>query len=426
MAKHSSFWIGFFIAILLGGPIFFMFAGAAKSYAQQMTMILAGCVISVTFCLVVLFFCKDWLIEKFLGTTRSSVENISDSLIDVAAAYASGNIEQGKQKAKFVVRSAVAWYSWARFYRWVIGTSIAIIVAFGGFTGSILLFEQNEKMGLQNGLLRTQNRMIEVQNRITNLSLVSDFRERLRHEAIDYFRSYVFGPFDYFGLEGNFSEEPTLTFESVVELHRSYNPSTIKAFTDQVNIAELMSEGPSSSKDVVAALQPLLLDQDSTVALAALKILDNLDGVPDQIEISLSGVLLKGISLKSSANIHFRSSYLENFKCPNCTARFTNALIYNSYFGRISRATRSAFLGYTIEEKIAVVSENDLGAFIEVIADPLNFDFETPVELVRQDHLPISSPMSGLFFLGVSQSKGPVFESFSTYNPFFKHPLGFQ
>jgi uncharacterized protein YjbI with pentapeptide repeats len=112
-----------------------------------------------------------WGIKHLLGRALGTLEQIFEEVAAAAENVTEGNSSAAKSHAKQAVREVLAWYAPIASRRWVVQTSLALLVGFGGLIGTAMLFrqtvllgKQNEKLGEQTDLLRRQNDLLGSQN----------------------------------------------------------------------------------------------------------------------------------------------------------------------------------------------------------------------------------------------------------------------
>lgn len=320
--KHFNFWIGFFVAIFLSVPIAVGVWGVLTDQAAQMVAFLTGLLIGLLILLVGGLFARDRILKAIFRSTQSSLEEIAKESIKVIEAVSDGNREQATQRSGALIQTVLSWYSWTGFYRWVIGTCAAILVAFGAFTGTVLLFEQNIKIAEQTEQLRSQNLSFNKQNELSGLSLVSRIRERLKQDPnISRYKNENYNTIYY-------SEKCVLEIKKEVELKSKPNQSTLDAI---YRLSQLPNVGP----EILSALEILTSDQDSGVALGALLILDKANHLGEVNFVKLKSVYFSGDITNYAGTIIFENSHVEYSTCKNCKVGLTSTYVMESLFGEI-------------------------------------------------------------------------------------------
>ncbi|CAN0453145.1 unnamed protein product, partial [Ectocarpus fasciculatus] len=163
MQKHVHFWTGVFVTLFLSVPLAMGIAGIAIDEAKRTALSVLSMMCVLVVLLVLVLANRDHILRFITGRTESSLDEIASGAFDaIGAAYARDKEQSAKQIAR-LVSTIVNWYSWSGFYRWVIGTLTAILVVFTGLAGTVLLLDQNKKLGEQTNLLEKQNTAIKLQ-----------------------------------------------------------------------------------------------------------------------------------------------------------------------------------------------------------------------------------------------------------------------
>ncbi len=297
LQKHQFFWTGFFVAVFTIVPIAIGVWGVAENRALDLAAVAFGAASVLVLLLVIVLFFRDRILSSLLGQTEGSLETIAHSTINAVEDASTGNREKAIGHATEAVKSAVSWYAWTGFYRWVIGTCAAILLAFGTFTGSVLLFEQNKKISEQTAQFSKQNALLA-------LSMVSELRNRLGGSSTIPDRSAGLSNIRGAGrecwLEGR--EQP---------LKEVGTTSEIFAIVDLIR-------SPEIGNNVIASLIPLLKDDNPIIALSALIALSEKDAIPDGTEVNISDVYIGRLELTGNFKLNFRNSIVGWFECEDC------------------------------------------------------------------------------------------------------------
>jgi hypothetical protein len=338
MVKHFAFWIGFFAAALMIVPVALGIWGAADELARNIAAFMFGAIAILVLLMVVLLFLRDWLLQRLIGQSEVTLDEIVSSLVKGISAASRGDREESEREAEKLARAATGWYVWSNFYRWVVASALGLLLAFGAFTGTVLLFEQNRKLDQQTALMDTQSGLMEaqttrmaeqseqaaMQNEIMTLSLVSELREQLLGtvETISFGSALAQSPGAEWGVLGSYSPDRdtcVVTTDTEAELRTLPSEATMKA------IGQLTAEGLIADR-VIAALRFLQEDRDPAVSLAALIILDRAGVVEDTTAI-FSGLFVDQLRLTGRHKIDFSGSFLASMECPSCDVAFRASAI---------------------------------------------------------------------------------------------------
>lgn len=313
-----------------------MFAfGAAEDFALDLAALAFIVMCTLLFSLVVAVLFRKHLFRWLRLQGEAGLENVVTHSTKAIAASAKGDVDDAAEHSSKVISSGLGWYVWASFYRWVIGSAIAILMVFGAFVGSVLLLEQNKKLEaqtqqlvaqnqqftIQNNKLEaqtqqlvSQNQQFALQNELMGLSMVSTFRERLAEELQI---TGVDPENDFNVLVSNrcrYKSLRTTTF------HRAPNRSAVSALI-------ALAKNPQIGQRVQDAMIFLLSDRNSSVRLGALLVLDALDAVPKDTRIGLTKMHVRGLFLRSDVTIYFNFSRARDISCLRCRVVFQNSYI---------------------------------------------------------------------------------------------------
>lgn len=340
MAKHLPFWIGFFAAALLIVPIAVGVWGAAGEFAREVAAFTFGAIAVLVVLLVVFLFFRERILTAILGRGEATLDDLTGHVVQTVSAMSSGDRAKAEAEAKALAQTFVGWWAWSNLYRWVIATALGLLLAFGAFTGTVLLFEQTRKLSEQTELMSAQTdlmnaqteRMTEqaqqaaMQNEIMTLNLVSELRDQLRNGTnlvrLDaYLKTSLPKLTDQFAVRDKF-EACELTWRQDAQLQTTPSPSTIKA------IVSIGQEGLLAER-VRDALKILLFDRDNGVKFGAVLALNQLEEVPDDTFVDLEGLIVDWttFSLAQHWTIHFQSSYLAFLSCKRCVVSAEGSVV---------------------------------------------------------------------------------------------------
>ncbi|MEW7008626.1 hypothetical protein [Lentilitoribacter sp. EG35] len=407
MQKHSNFWIGFFIAFLLLVPILLGAWGIAQEHAKAMITFALGALFSAILILVLILFFRDRILEKIFGSTKSSIEDVSQEALLALTAATTGKKDEAIKHTSSLVGAGAAWYMWAGFYRWVIGTCVALLVGFGAFTGTVLLFEQNKKLDAQTEQLIAQNKQFEAQNALASVSMVSGLRERLRSVGT---RSNT-----DIGIAPDVFLECGVDFDYSHKLSLPANPSEVAA-------VKLLAQDENLSDNVIQSLTLLLRDESSAVKFAALSILDELEQIPEQTEVYIADLRLVydnnsiiDYTLQSDVNIWFARSLVAGFKCENCLVDLDDS-VFQGHVDKIDQVSHSLYTPVSsLTNEASALPETHFSSVVASIGQASHQLMTTSKNISRVSEGPLS------FYFLSNFSDNPhckTLETLSRQNPF--------
>ncbi|MDI4234154.1 pentapeptide repeat-containing protein [Bradyrhizobium sp. Arg237L] len=162
--------IGIVIGSVLSWALLF---GALDVSAPWIDSALHTFIVALGLCatvLVVVIPTSIWAVRKFLGSAKGSLDSIVLEVGDAAKAYQAGKAPQSIEHVQRAALEALAWYTPRAARRWVVQTSLALLVTLGGLAGTALIFrqtlllsEQNKKLQEQTSLLKEQNDKLDLQ-----------------------------------------------------------------------------------------------------------------------------------------------------------------------------------------------------------------------------------------------------------------------
>ncbi len=195
-----------------------------------------------------------------------------------------------------------------------------------------LMSAQTVFMESQTARLDEQTRQAEMQNEIMTLNLVGQLREQIlstvetfspARSPDDLWLTSEVDPTAAFISKYAPNDACEIEFNKTLELATPASLSTILAIQDLAR-SSLLSE------QVVEALEFLVRDSDSSVALSAVLILDRLGKPVYAQDVTLAGVLVKEFELQQAHDLSFDQSIISNFLCPNCSIEATRSIVLES------------------------------------------------------------------------------------------------
>ncbi|WP_299722433.1 hypothetical protein [uncultured Tateyamaria sp.] len=333
MGKHLSFWIGFFAAALLIVPIAAGIMGVAEERLRQAAVFIFAGVSALVVVLVIALFFRDRILRRLVGRAETTLEEVSGSLVDAVTAASKGDADAAARHARALVQGGVGWYAWSNFYRWVIGAALGLLLAFGAFVGTVLLFEQTrtlrvqtERIGEQTEVMAAQTRWLSeqtaeaiTQNEISTIELENDLRNQMlasieTRSLTEWLntigRRGVGKPIVTYAAE---TEACGLGFHPVHVLFSRPSDATLGAIAN-------LAKSPALGERTKTALELLTQDRNGGVALGALLVLESIDQ-PYMDEVTLRQVMLaEPFSFRSQGyRLVFAGSYIHDLDCDGCT-----------------------------------------------------------------------------------------------------------
>lgn len=103
-------------------------------------------------------------VRRFLGRVQGTLSRVTMELAQTSRAMAESDTVRAVNHAEQAVLEALAWYAPVAARRFLFHSALALLVAFGGMLGTVLLFRQTLLMGAQNKMLSEQVELLKDQN----------------------------------------------------------------------------------------------------------------------------------------------------------------------------------------------------------------------------------------------------------------------
>lgn len=163
-SNNEKLFIGLFIGLLIGVPFAFLGLDYLSDNVSTLTLLLLGAIfiVGISAFLVVIY--RERLFKLLFGKVQTNFNSITEHGFEAINALTKGDSENARNNSKQFILEASAWYSWVNMRRWMLGAGIALIAAFAGLLGSVLLFRQNQLLSKQTELILDQNQLILNQN----------------------------------------------------------------------------------------------------------------------------------------------------------------------------------------------------------------------------------------------------------------------
>ena len=358
MSRHLSFWIGFFAAALVIVPVAVGAWGVTQGFARDWAATFFIVICTIVGLLVIGLLFRGAILRRLTGRAEATVEEISTTLISGVSAAVAQDRAAAEREADKLARVVLGWYAWSNFYRWVIGTALALLLAFASFTGTVLLFEQIAKledqtrvMQAQQELMDAQTRFMEsqtqrlqeqteaaaMQNEIMTLNLVNQLRDQMLASIEPRpFREWLLS----FGREG--LDQPVVSYATEADacalgftdepmLHSAPNDAILGAIAD-------LTRNTALGARVTTALKLLTHDRNGGVALGATLVLEEINQPYLEGEIVLRDVMVAEPVFLGSPDyeIVVARSYATSLHCPNCNVHLGVSVMFQQAPHRFS------------------------------------------------------------------------------------------
>lgn len=354
MQKHIFFWSGFFIAAVVGFQIAIWSWGASEQSLRSLgTAIFVASSIMTTLLVVLLFFRKR-ILKGVFRRTEGSLSEILLKLNKLLIHLSKGESEEAINSSREVSAEIIHYYAFTNFYRWIVTSCLILLGSFAGIAGTILLFEQNQKIEAQTKIMSQQHENMTAQAEIMALPLITQMRNRLDTPV----------------LASAFSTriETLLIDNCAIEFVDNLRKNT-GSNRSQINSIKNLMENRVIGERVIDALEVLMSDDESHVAFSSTQILDQLDKNNDKERyIKLDNMFIKDVKLNGRYRISANNTMFFRFHCAQCQLELVNSVFSDSYV---------EYIRLTHESIISRISE---GFSNSEVVDPVEVD---PEEIIK-------------------------------------------
>lgn len=150
---RTAFFFGFLVALLVAVPVSLL---GLKTLADNLTALLAAVVaalVVVAVFAVGAFWFRRRLFRGVLGSLPRVYAPVPEALRHLKA----GDPGAAADAAEEAGQRLVAWVGWISLRNWVLRGLVGVVAAFAALLGSVLLWEQNRLLTVQNDLMSAQN-----------------------------------------------------------------------------------------------------------------------------------------------------------------------------------------------------------------------------------------------------------------------------
>ena len=350
MQKHLHFFLGIFVSAILAVPLYFGIIGASEEKIINAAVFGFGVMVALIFAMIVVLFLREKILRRYFRTEVLEPREISQKLHNAVRGLIEKDSESIRVNSTELVAHAVSAYAWTNFYKWVVATTLALLLAFAAFAGTILLFEQNRKLQehsiqlkaqtehfaeqnvlvkSQNELLSRQSEVLSAQNDLLSLNLTGELRGQLLN-SVSATKPYQLK------IKSDGCEF-IIPHPETVLLTRP-NTSTIAALSN-------MARNERWKERVINSLQTLLRDDNGRVSLGALLVLEDMKIAPNISEIHLRDMHVDYINIDSKIRVVFYDSVIDGFYCEKCKLVALNSIV-NSIQVSIPASVSGGWLSY--------------------------------------------------------------------------------
>jgi uncharacterized protein YjbI with pentapeptide repeats len=165
MATLGISLVVFVIGVVVGYPLATFGVEFLTGNAGMVFGVLFGFFVLVLLIAGALMIFRKPIWESLFKRGEVEMERFARPLSDVARFAALQKVAEATESARDLAELVLARYAWVSTRRWLMATITAFIAAIAALAGSALLFQQNQLLRTQIGLMEDQNTRIGEQNR---------------------------------------------------------------------------------------------------------------------------------------------------------------------------------------------------------------------------------------------------------------------
>lgn len=165
MATFGIAVVVFIIGVVVGFPISTFGVEFVTENSGLVFGLLFGLLVIVLVIAAALMIFRRQIWESLFKRGEVEMERFARPLSEVARYAAMQKVAEATESARDLAELVLARYAWVSTRRWLMATITAFIAAIAALAGSALLFQQNQLLRTQIGLMGDQNSRIEEQNR---------------------------------------------------------------------------------------------------------------------------------------------------------------------------------------------------------------------------------------------------------------------
>ncbi|OJJ21305.1 hypothetical protein BKI52_12135 [marine bacterium AO1-C] len=109
---------------------------------------------------------KERILTFLFSTAKTQVDEVLAPVPKVIQAYQQKDVDTLQKEALEIFKMAYAKYSWLKMRGFIISSTMALFVGFGGLLGVFMIFKQNDLIENQNKLLTSQTKQAEAQTQL--------------------------------------------------------------------------------------------------------------------------------------------------------------------------------------------------------------------------------------------------------------------
>ena len=221
----------------------------------------------------------------------------------------------------------------------MIGSALGLLLAFGAFTGTVLLFEQTRLLADQGSALQEQtaslkfqsdqmfeqSRQVSIQNELSQVALVAELRRQIIDASEEILVSEALA--SYFGWD--VVNELATSEDQSCKLQASPDAKVVRPPPTSVlsAIADLAGPDRQLRQDISRAMNLLLSDRSNVVSFSAYLILQEIGETPESQSFIFEGLYVDSPRVSPAEGVRFDRSYIDAESCVGCSATASDSIV---------------------------------------------------------------------------------------------------
>lgn len=163
-----------------------------ENRVEQVIYLTVGLLLLVFLISFFVIYYKERILNFIFSTTKTHVDEVLAPIPKLIDAYQKKDGTKMQKEGLEIFKMAYAKYSWLKMRGFIINSTMALFVGFGGLLGVFMIFKQNDLIESQNKLLTNQNKQVEAQTQLSEANrrsslvfLMSNIMDKIDQEIRD-------------------------------------------------------------------------------------------------------------------------------------------------------------------------------------------------------------------------------------------------
>lgn len=167
------------IGTLIGGPLAIFASIVFEEYTYAVEAIAVIGAIALGILLVVVAKVSDRLIERLAGNKTGDFAEIARRVDATKTAIRNDDLGGSVEQFSLALHEWLVWYAKSTQNRWIMNAAVSVALIFGAVLGTVVLYQQNALLRVQNSSIREQIDLLAAQNeRLDVATYISEAQRR--------------------------------------------------------------------------------------------------------------------------------------------------------------------------------------------------------------------------------------------------------